>query len=220
MPKAPSLYGKRRSTTIIMARHNGTVAVAGDGQVSLGPCALKRGANKIRKLYHDRIICGFAGATSDALTILERFEDYLSQYSGHFTRAAVELTKLWRTDRGLRHLEAVLVAADREKSLLISGSGDVLEPDDNLLAIGSGGFYALAAARALVRHAPSLDAASICRESLKIASEICVFTNGHVEFETLDCSAPEPSAHGRKNPPPIPKRPIGPPARADDDDDD
>jgi ATP-dependent HslUV protease subunit HslV len=177
-----------------MVRHNGTVAVGGDGQVSLGSCALKHTARKIRRLYQDKIICGFAGATSDALTILERFEDHLNQYSGNFTRAAVELTKKWRTDRGLRHLEAVLVAADREKSLLISGSGDVLEPDDNIVATGSGGFYALAAARALVRFSPDLDAVTVCREALKIASEICVYTNGNIDMETLESVPPEEPA--------------------------
>ncbi|MDR1315212.1 MAG: ATP-dependent protease subunit HslV, partial [Deltaproteobacteria bacterium] len=191
MPKAHSPREEHRGTTILMVRHNGTVAVGGDGQVSLGACALKHTARKIRRLYQDKIICGFAGATSDALTILERFEDHLNQYSGNFTRAAVELTKKWRTDRGLRHLEAVLIAADREKSLLISGSGDVLEPDDNLIATGSGGFYAIAAARAMIREAPSLDAAHICRESLKIASEICVYTNGVIEMETLESAPPE-----------------------------
>jgi ATP-dependent HslUV protease subunit HslV len=192
MPRGSSKRVRHRGTTILSVRHNGKVAVAGDGQVSLGSCALKHGARKIRRLYQDRIICGFAGTTSDALTILERFEDHLNQYSGNFTRAAVELTKKWRTDRGLRHLEAVLVAADREKTLLISGSGDVLEPDDNVLATGSGGFYALAAARAMIREAPALDAAHICRESLKIASEICVYTNGSIEMEILELDPPQP----------------------------
>ncbi|MDR1035624.1 MAG: ATP-dependent protease subunit HslV [Deltaproteobacteria bacterium] len=198
---------KHRSTTILMVRHNGTVAVAGDGQVTIGQCALKHTARKIRRLYQNKIICGFAGSTSDALTILERFEDHLSQYSGNFTRAAVELTKKWRTDRGLRHLEAVLIAADKEKSLFISGSGDVVEPDDNLLATGSGGFYAIAAARALVRHAPHLDAVTICRESLKIASEICVYTNGSVEVETLESAPPDAPA------PDAPAEPVAPSAK-------
>ncbi|MDR1164630.1 MAG: ATP-dependent protease subunit HslV [Deltaproteobacteria bacterium] len=197
MGKRDSLYpGRHRSTTIIMVRHGGVVAVAGDGQVSQGDIIIKHTAKKIRRLYQDRVICGFAGSTADALTILEKFEDYLSKYSGNFTRAAVELTKKWRVDRGLRHLEAILLAADKDKCLMISGNGDVLEPDDNILATGSGGQYALAAARALIREAPSLDAARICRVSLKIASEICLYTNEHVILETLE-SGPEPAAPAR-----------------------
>ncbi|MDR3153743.1 MAG: ATP-dependent protease subunit HslV [Deltaproteobacteria bacterium] len=193
-----------RGTTIILVRHKGTVAVAGDGQVSMGGTAIKHTARKIRRLYHDKIICGFAGSTADALTILERFEDHLSQYSGNFTRAAVELSKKWRTDRGLRHLEAVLLAADREKSLLISGVGDVLEPDDNILATGSGGNYALAAARAMIREAPQLDAPYVCRQALKIASEICVYTNDCLSMETLESVAPAGEAA------PEPEQPLPP----------
>jgi ATP-dependent HslUV protease subunit HslV len=195
-----------RGTTILLIRHAGTVAVGGDGQVSMGGVAIKGTARKIRRLYQDKIVCGFAGATADALTILERFEDHLNQYSGNFTRAAVELTKKWRTDRGLRHLEAVLLAADREKSLLISGVGDVMEPDDNVLATGSGGFYALAAARALVREAPQLTAVEICRKSLAIAAEICVYTNGNIVMETLESAPP-----ARADAPEAPPAPEGPP---------
>jgi ATP-dependent HslUV protease subunit HslV len=169
-----------------MVRHLGKVAVAGDGQVTQGSCVIKHSAKKIKRLYNDKIICGIAGATADALAILDRLEEELNQYSGNFTRAAVELTKKWRTDRGLRHLEAVLLAADKDKSLMISGVGDVLEPDDNILAIGSGGNYALAAARALIKHAPRLTAEEICRESLGVASKICVYTNENVILETLD----------------------------------
>jgi ATP-dependent HslUV protease subunit HslV len=198
MPKGPDSPETRRGTTIVMVRHKGIVAVAGDGQVSQGGCVLKHTARKIRRLYQDRIICGFAGATSDALTILERFEDHLNQYSGNFTRAAVELTKKWRTDRGMRHLEAILIAADKERSLLISGAGDVLEPDDNIIATGSGGFYALAAARAMIREAPALDAAYICREALKIAAEICVYTNTNIQLETLESVQPETSSADAK----------------------
>jgi ATP-dependent HslUV protease subunit HslV len=184
--------GDYRGTTIIMVRHKGKVAVAGDGQVSYGDMILKGTAKKIRRLHQDKILCGFAGSTADALTILERFEDHLSKYGGNFTRAAVELSKKWRTDRGLRHLEAVLLAADKEKSLLISGMGDVLEPDDNILSTGSGGPYALAAARALVSDAPHLDAATICGKALRIAAGICLYTNENIMLEVLDAENPEP----------------------------
>ncbi|MDR2339516.1 MAG: ATP-dependent protease subunit HslV [Deltaproteobacteria bacterium] len=175
-----------RGTTIIMVRHQGKVAVAGDGQVSQGPAIIKHTAKKIKRLHNDKIICGIAGATADALAILDKLEEELNQYGGNFTRAAVELTKKWRTDRGLRHLEAVLLAADKEKCLMISGLGDVLEPDDNILATGAGGYYALAAARALIKHAPTLSAEAICREALAIASKICIYTNDTVVVETLD----------------------------------
>jgi ATP-dependent HslUV protease subunit HslV len=179
-----------------MVRHNGKVAVAGDGQVTMGSQIVKHTAKKIRRLYQDKVICGFAGSTADALTILERLEDHLSKYSGNFTRAAVELSKKWRTDRYLRHLEAVLLAADKEKSLLISGMGDVLEPDANVLSAGSGGPYALAAARAMLKEAPHLDATYICQEALKIASGICVYTNSNIVMEVLD-SDPPPQSDGK-----------------------
>jgi ATP-dependent HslUV protease subunit HslV len=169
-----------------LVRHDGQVAIAGDGQVSLGPTILKGTARKVRRLHQDKIVCGYAGATADALTILERFEDQLSKYSGQLIRAAVELAKNWRMDRNLRRLEAVLLAADREVSLMITGSGDVLEPDDQIMAIGSGGSYALAAARAMVQEAPSLTAAQIAEKSLRIAGQICVYTNDQILVETLD----------------------------------
>jgi ATP-dependent HslUV protease subunit HslV len=185
------LYGEHHATTILLVRNKGKVVVAGDGQVSMGSTIVKHSARKIRRLYQDKIICGFAGTTADALTILERFEDHLSQYSGHLTRAAVELSKKWRTDRTIRHLEAVLVAADKEKSLLISGIGDVLEPDDNVLTAGSGGPYALAAARALCKAAPHMEAEEICRTAMDIAAKICLYTNDHFVMEVLDSVAPE-----------------------------
>ncbi|MDR2200337.1 MAG: ATP-dependent protease subunit HslV [Deltaproteobacteria bacterium] len=186
MRKREGERGRHRGTTIIMVRHQGKVAVAGDGQVSQGPAVVKHSARKIKRLYNDKIICGIAGATADALAILDRLEEELNQYSGNFTRAAVELTKKWRTDRGLRHLEAVLLAADKDISLMISGVGDILEPDDDVLATGSGGYYALAAARALLKHAPNLTAEEICRESMKIAAKICVYTNEEIYLESLD----------------------------------
>ncbi|MDR1488078.1 MAG: ATP-dependent protease subunit HslV [Deltaproteobacteria bacterium] len=172
-------------TTILIVRHNGQVAVCGDGQVSLGPTVIKGTARKIRRIGQDqKVICGFSGATADALAIMERFEEQLAKY-GQLVRAAVELAKQWRTDRNLRRLEANLLTCDAKSTLLISGAGDVLEPDDNVLATGSGGYYALAAARALCRHAPNLSAPAIAQESLKIASEICVYTNSNFLLEVL-----------------------------------
>ncbi|MDR1607754.1 MAG: ATP-dependent protease subunit HslV [Deltaproteobacteria bacterium] len=181
---------KTRGTTIVLVRHNNQVAVAGDGQVSLGPTILKGTARKVRRLYQDKIICGYAGATADALTILERFEDQLSKYSGQLTRSAVELAKNWRLDRSLRRLEAVLLAADADTSLMITGSGDVLEPDDQVMAIGSGGSYALAAARAMIQEAPALTAPQIAEKALRIAGQICVYTNDNVLVETLPSERP------------------------------
>ncbi|MDR0356425.1 MAG: ATP-dependent protease subunit HslV [Deltaproteobacteria bacterium] len=174
-------------TTIIMVKHAGQVAVCGDGQVSLGSTVIKGTARKIRRLCQDKVICGFAGATADAMAIMERFEEHLNQYSGQLTRAAVELAKTWRTDKSLRRLEAVMLACDANSLLLISGSGDVLEPDDDILTTGSGGNYALAAARALVKNAPHLSASEIAQESIRIASEICVYTNDSLTLEVLDC---------------------------------
>lgn len=176
---------KTRGTTIVLVRRENQVAIAGDGQVSLGSTVLKGTARKVRRLYKENIICGYAGATADALTILERFEDQLSKYSGQLTRAAVELAKDWRLDRSLRRLEAVLLAADLNVSLMITGSGDVLEPDDQVMAIGSGGPYALAAARAMIQEAPALTAAQIAEKALLIAGRICVYTNDAVIVETL-----------------------------------
>ncbi|MDR3038230.1 MAG: ATP-dependent protease subunit HslV [Candidatus Adiutrix sp.] len=174
------------ATTILSVRHGGQVAVCGDGQVTLGAIVIKDSARKVRRLYHDRIICGFAGATADAFTIFERFEDKLSQFSGQLLRAAVELAKDWRTDRSLRRLEAMLLAVDSQSSLLLSGAGDVIEPDDGLLAIGSGGPYALAAARAMLRRAPQLSAADIAAEAMDIAAGLCIYTNRNLILETLE----------------------------------
>lgn len=172
-------------TTILAVRHQGQVAVCGDGQVTLGSTVMKGTAKKVRRLHHDKIICGFAGATADAFTIFERFEDKLSKHSGQLLRSAVELAKDWRTDRSLRRLEALLLVVDDHTSLLISGSGDVIEPDDGLLAIGSGGSYALAAARALVSRASDLSAATIAEEAMSIAADICIYTNHNFTLEVI-----------------------------------
>ncbi|HET57653.1 MAG TPA: ATP-dependent protease subunit HslV [Deltaproteobacteria bacterium] len=171
-------------TTILAVKQGDGIAVAGDGQVTLDTTILKHGAKKVRKLYQDRVIVGFAGATADAFTLFERFDQKLEQYNGNLLRAAVELTKDWRTDRVLRHLEALMIAVSREHALIISGNGDVIESDDNILAIGSGGPYAQAAARALVRHS-DLDAVTIAAESMKIASELCIYTNDKFTIEEL-----------------------------------
>ncbi len=174
-----------RGTTILCVRHEGHVVIAGDGQVSVGQTIMKSKAKKVRRLHHDRVLAGFAGSTADALTLFDKFEAKLQEYNGVLRRAAVELAKDWRTDRVLRRLEAMLVVADRESSLLISGVGDVIEPDDGILAIGSGGNYALAAARALVRHGPAMSARQIAEGAMKIASEICVYTNDQFVIEEL-----------------------------------
>jgi len=173
-----------RSTTILSVRHNGRVVVAGDGQVSLGNTVIKHNARKVRRLYHDQVICGFAGATADAFTLFDKFEAKLEQYNGNLMRSAVELTKEWRTDRMLRRLEAMLIAVDKEHSLLISGTGDVIEPDTGVLAIGSGGPYAQAAALALVQKS-QLEAAEICQTAMEIAGSICIYTNQEIMLETL-----------------------------------
>ena len=170
---------KIRSTTILSVRRNNRVAVAGDGQVSLQNTVMKANAKKVRRLYNDRIIAGFAGSTADAFTLFSRFEAKLEQYHGQLQRAAVELGKEWRTDKYLRNLEALLIVADASTSLLISGGGDVIEPDDGLLAIGSGGPFALAAARALLRNT-ELSATEIAIQALQIAGEIYVFTNENI----------------------------------------
>ena len=175
-----------RGTTIVAVRHGEKVVVAGDGQVTVDMTVMKHGARKVRRLYHDEVVVGFAGATADAFTLFERFDQKLEQFNGNLLRAAVELTKDWRTDRVLRHLEALMIAVSRDAFLMISGNGDVIESDDEVMAIGSGGPYALAAARAMVRHAPGLDAAEIARESVRIASEICIYTNDRIIVEELD----------------------------------
>lgn len=171
-------------TTILAIKHNGKVVVVGDGQVSLGQTVMKRSARKVRKLYHDKVIAGFAGATADAFTLFEKFEGKLEQFNGNLKRAAVELAKDWRTDRMLRRLEALLIIADVNDLLVISGSGDVIEPDDGVIAIGSGGNYALAAARVLVKHSP-LDARTIAEEAMRQAADICIYTNNQLTFEEL-----------------------------------
>jgi len=158
--------------------------MAGDGQVSAGQTILKGNAVKVRKLYNGKILAGFAGATADAFTLLEKLEEKLQSYGGNLTRAAVELAKDWRTDKMLRRLEAMLIAADKEKIFLLTGNGDVIEPEEGVIAIGSGGNYALSAARALVAHT-DLPAAEICRHAMKIAADICVYTNTSLTMETL-----------------------------------
>ena len=175
---------KIRSTTIISVRHKEEVVVAGDGQVTLGSTVMKHKARKVRRLYNNKVVCGFAGATADAFTLSDRLEQKLEQYGGNLTRAAVELAKDWRTDKMLRRLEAMLIAADREHSFLLTGTGDVIESDDGILAIGSGGPYAQAAAQALVRHS-DLDAENICLEAMKIAGAICVYTNENFVVEKV-----------------------------------
>jgi len=173
-----------RSTTVLCVRHKGAVAMGGDGQVTMGNTVVKQKARKVRRLYNERVLAGFAGATADAFTLFEKFEGKLEQYQGNLTRAAVELAKDWRTDRILRRLEALLAVADRESSLLISGTGDIVEPEDGILAIGSGGPFALAAARALVAHS-SLPARQIVEQAIGIAADICIYTNRELVVEEL-----------------------------------
>jgi ATP-dependent HslUV protease subunit HslV len=173
-----------RSTTIVAVRRDGKAAMAGDGQVSLGETVMKAHAKKVRRVADGAVVAGFAGASADAFTLLDRFEAKLKEHSGSLTRAAVELAKDWRTDRYLRRLEAMLIVMDSEATLLVSGTGDVIEPDEGVLAIGSGGSYALAAARALVRNT-DLDARQIAEESLRIAGEICVYTNREIAVEEV-----------------------------------
>jgi ATP-dependent HslUV protease, peptidase subunit HslV len=171
-------------TTIVSARRDGKVALGGDGQVTLGNIVVKASARKVRRLYHDRILAGFAGGTADAFTLFERFESKLDKHQGNLLRSAVELAKDWRTDRVLRRLEAMLAVADRESSLIITGMGDVIEPESGLIAIGSGGPYAQAAARALLENS-QLDAEAIVRKALSIAADLCIYTNNQIVVETL-----------------------------------
>ena len=173
------------ATTILCVRHGGRVVMVGDGQVSVGQTIMKHNARKVRRLHNDAVVSGFAGSTADALTLFEKFEGKLQEFNGNLRRAAVEMAKDWRTDRVLRRLEAMLIVADRESSLLISGMGDVIEPDDGLLAIGSGGNFALAAARAMVRRATEMSAREIAEEAMKIAAELCVYTNDRFIIEEL-----------------------------------
>ncbi len=181
---APRIRDRWRSTTVIAVRRDDRVAVAGDGQVTMGDTIMKAGARKVRRLYGDRIIAGFAGSTADAFALFARFESKLEQYHGQLQRAAVEMSKEWRTDKFLRNLEALLVVADERTSLVLSGGGDVIEPDDGIVAIGSGGPYALSAARALARHT-ELSAREIAEEALRIAGEVCIYTNQNIVVEEL-----------------------------------
>ncbi len=182
MSGAPEVF---HGTTILSVRRGDQVAMGGDGQVTLGAVVVKATARKVRKLYRDQVLAGFAGSTADAFTLFERFEAKLEKHQGHLVRAAVELTKDWRTDRVLRRLEAMLAVADRTASLIITGSGDVLEPELGIVAIGSGGAYAQAAARALVEHT-SMSAAEVVKQSLVIAGDLCIYTNQQHTIETLE----------------------------------
>ena len=172
------------ATTIICVRKKGKVAIASDGQVTLGDTVVKHGAKKIRRLYNERILAGFAGSSADSFALFNRFEAKLEQFHGNLSRAAVELAKDWRTDRALRHLEAVMIVADEKTTFLISGTGDLIEPDDGIVAIGSGGAYALAAARALNKYT-DLSAREIVQEAMEIAGKICIYTNDSISIEEL-----------------------------------
>jgi ATP-dependent HslUV protease, peptidase subunit HslV len=176
--------GALHATTVVSVRHRGRVAMAGDGQVSLGATIVKHTARKVRRVYHDRVLAGFAGTAADAFTLFERFEARLDEHRGNLRRAAVELAKEWRSDRVLRRLEALLAVADGDASFIVSGTGEVIEPDDGLIGIGSGGPFALAAARALVTHS-TLDAKAIAVEAMRVAAGICVYTNDQVTVEEL-----------------------------------
>ena len=178
------LKRKVRSTTVLLVRKDAQVALAGDGQVTMGETVMKASAKKVRRLYNDQILAGFAGATGDAFALLTRFEGKLEQYHGNLERASIELSKEWRTDKMLRHLEALLVVADKKTSFLLSGNGDVIAPDEGVLAIGSGGSYALAAARALIKNT-DLSAREIAVEALRIAGEICIYSNQNIIVEEL-----------------------------------
>jgi ATP-dependent HslUV protease subunit HslV len=179
-----SIPANLHGTTILAVRHRGGTALAGDGQVTLGQTIVKHGARKIRRLHNGQVVAGFAGSTADAMALFAKFEAKIEEYRGSLERAAVELSRDWRTDRVLRRLEAFLVVADRDASFLLSGAGDVIAPDDGLLAVGSGGPFALAAARALVRHA-DLDASAVALEAMRIAAGLCIYTNDSVVVETL-----------------------------------
>jgi ATP-dependent HslUV protease subunit HslV len=176
----PSIH----ATTIICVRRKGKVAIASDGQVTLGDTVIKHGAKKIRRLYNEKILAGFAGSSADSFALFSRFESKLEQYHGNLSRAAVELAKDWRTDRSLRHLEAVMIVADDKQTFLISGTGDLIEPDDGIVGIGSGGAFALAAARALDKYT-DLSAKEIAQEAMQIAGKICIYTNENISLEEL-----------------------------------
>jgi len=176
---------KIRSTTVLCVRRDGKVVMAGDGQVTLGSEVLKSSARKVRRLYNDKILAGFAGSTADAFALFARFESKLEQFNGNLARAVVELAKDWRTDRALRHLEALLLVSDTKMMYLVSGNGDVIEPDEDVAAIGSGGAYALAAATALLRHT-KLSARAVAEEAMRIAGKICIYTNENATYEELE----------------------------------
>ena len=173
-----------QATTIICVRKKGHVAIASDGQVTLGDTVIKHGAKKVRRLYNEKILAGFAGSSADSFALFARFEAKLEQFHGNLSRAAVELAKDWRTDRALRHLEAVMIVADDKQTFLISGTGDLIEPDDGIVGVGSGGSYALAAARALAKHT-ELSAREIAQEALQIAGKICIYTNENISIEEI-----------------------------------
>lgn len=180
----PGMKRRVHGTTILCVRRGNEVVMGGDGQVTLGDNIIKHGAKKIRRIYNDKILAGFAGHTADALSLFSRFENKLQEYAGNLSRAAVELAKEWRTDRALRHLDALLVVADAKNTFVLSGNGDIIEPDDGICAIGSGGAYALAAARALARHT-KLPARTIVEEAMGISAEICIYTNQKFTVEEL-----------------------------------
>ena len=173
-----------RGTTILAVRRNNKFAMGGDGQVSIGNTIMKHSANKVRRMYHDKVIGGFAGATADAFALFARFEEKLEKFQGNLARSAVELAKDWRTDKLLRRLEAMLIVADKDQSFLISGNGDVIEPDDGIIAIGSGGMFAQSAAKALINHS-NLNAREIVEEAMDIAQSVCVYTNSNLTIEEL-----------------------------------
>ncbi len=172
------------ATTVLAVRHQGRSVLASDGQVTLGAIVMKESARKVRRLYHDRVLAGFAGSAADSFALFARFETKLEEYRGNLARAAVELARDWRTDRYLRRLEAMLIVMDAQSTLLLSGTGDLIEPDDDVVAIGSGGPYALAAARALIRHS-TLDARAITEEAMRIAAGLCIYTNDRLSIEEL-----------------------------------
>jgi len=174
-----------RATTIVAVKRDGRIAVAGDGQVTVGDVVMKHRASKVRRIYHDEVVVGFAGAVADAFTLFDKFEQHLEKHQGNLLRAAVELSKEWRVDKYLRHLDAMLIVANREQLLLLSGDGEVIDPDDDVVAIGSGGPYAQAAAKALLQNTAQT-AEEIARRSLEIAAELCIYTNDHVSVETVE----------------------------------
>ena len=180
----PETSPRIRSTTVLCVRRDGKVVMAGDGQVTMGDSVVKHSARKIRRLYQDKVVAGFAGSTADAFSLFSRFESKLEQYHGNLGRACVELAKEWRTDKALRHLEALLLVCDKDQTFLISGAGDVIEPDEGVAAIGSGGPYALSAARALLKHS-QLPARQIAEEAMQIAARTCIYTNDQITFEEL-----------------------------------